>query len=102
MRIKEISDFEKLENIISEVSEKYNFKVYITGWTRKTYDIYKEEKRLSKSEHMARIESLAVNNGEIRFFDDRASNFARELAEAIENAFELKEAVVIREKRPEY
>ena len=102
VKVKGTSDFENLENIITAISRKHHFKVYINGWTRKTYDIYKEDKKLSKAEHMARIESLAVKNGEIRFFDDRAIDFVQELGEALENAFKLKEAFVIREKRPEY
>lgn len=102
VRLRGISDFEKLETMITELSKKHDLKVYVTGWTRKTYDIYKEKKKLSKAEHMARVESLAVDSGEIRFFDDRAKHFVEELAEVMENTFELEEAVVIREKRPEY
>ena len=102
VKVKEFSDPEKLESILTQMCEKHGFKLYISGWTRKTYDVFREEKKLNKADHMARIETLAVNNGEIRFFDDRANTFVQELAEAMEDAFSLEEAVIIREKRPEY
>ena len=102
VRVKGYSEFEKLESTIAEISSKHKLKMYTTGWTRKTYDIFKEDKRQSKAEHMARIESLAMVNGEIRFFDDRAQDFVQELGEALESVFGLEEAVIIREKPPGY
>ena len=102
VQLKEDSDYEKLETIIQEISRKHNYKVFITGWTRKTFDIYDGEKKLNKMKHLARLESLAINNGEIRFFHDGAKDFIHELGEALEREFDIKEAVVIREKPPEY
>ncbi len=96
------SEFETLEKIINDLCPKFNFRLYVEGWTRKTFDIYLEQKKLNKSIHLARIESLATSNGEIHVFDDRAMDFANELGQELEKAFELKEATVIKEKRPEY
>lgn len=102
VKVKNISDSDKLESLINTTCIKHGFKLYIEGWTRKTFDVFKEERRINKLDHLARIESLAVTNGEIRIFDDQAGEFVQELGEAIEEAFDLEEAIVIREKRPEY
>ena len=97
--VRESSEFDRLEAVLNTVCQKHNLKLYVTGWTRKTYDIFLEGKKLSKAEHMARVESLAVSNGEIRFFDDRANDFVRELGEELEKTFDLTEAVLIKEKK---
>ncbi len=72
------------------------------GWTRKTFDVYLEQKKLNKALHFARIESLATSNGEIHVFDDRAMDFANDLGQELEKKFELKEATIIKGNRPEY
>jgi hypothetical protein len=102
VKVKDPSDFDRLEAVMRDTCLNHGLKLYVTGWTRKTYDVFLEGKTLSKAEHMARVESLAMKNGEIRFFDDRAIDFAHALGEALEDSFPLKEAVLIREKRPEY
>jgi len=100
VKLKDIPEYDKLDTILHELCDKHDFKLFVSGWTRKTYDVYWEEKKLSQAVHLARIESLATSNGEIRFFDDRASEFAHELGEAMEQNFGLDEALLIREKRP--
>ncbi len=102
VKMKESSEFERLENLIGNLCLKHDFKLYIEGWTRKTFDVYLEKKKLHKAVHMARIESLATHNGEIHVYDDRSIDFANELGRELEKNFELKEATIIREKRPEY
>ena len=102
VKIKESSEFERLELLLTELCRKHELKLHIAGWTRKTFDVFFEEKKHKKTHHIARIESLAANNGEIRFFDDRALDFAQELGEELERGFDVKEAVLIKEKRPEY
>ena len=102
VKIKSTSDSEQLEEILHRLCKQYGFKLYITGWTRKTYDIFLEGARLSKSEHLVRLESLATTNGEIHFFDERALEFAKDLAAELEQAFTISEATIVHGKRPEY
>ena len=40
---KEPNEYEKLDQIIRETLEKYEFTLYVDGWSRKTYKIYEEE-----------------------------------------------------------
>jgi hypothetical protein len=49
---------------------------------------------------LARVETLVTSNGEIRFFDDRATDFVQELGAALESEFEVSEAILIRDKPP--
>lgn len=102
VKIKDPSEFEKLETLLNSLCEKYNLKLFIDGWTRKTYDVYKNAKRLTNSEHIARIESLAVSNGEIKYFSDDAQDFVTELGESMESTFDIDEVILIKENRPEY
>ncbi len=102
IKVKESSEFDRLESVLNDLCRKHDLKLYIAGWTRKTYDIFLEKKRLDKAEHLVRIESLAVCNGEIRFFGDRAIDFVNDLGQELERIFEIEEAVLIKEKRPEY
>ncbi|MBI2193365.1 MAG: hypothetical protein HYU36_15430 [Planctomycetes bacterium] len=101
VKIQGSSEYDKLDGIVQEACSKHGFKLQVTGWARKTYDIFFEEKKTKKLEHVARVESFATTSGEIRVFDDRALPFAQDLGQALESAFKLTEAVVIREKRPE-
>ena len=68
----------------------------------KTYDIFEENRKLKRSEHLVRIESLAVKTGEIRYFEDKAEGFAKRLGEELESAFDVEEAILIRENKPGY
>jgi len=100
VKVRGEDEFERLDRLISAACERHGLRFYANGWTRKTYDIFLEAARLGKREHMARVESLAVANGEVRVYDDRAHAFAMELARSLETEFKLPEAVVIREKSP--
>ena len=102
VKIKESSEFEQLEKLLEQLCSKHDLKLFVNGWTRKTYDIYKGEKRLSHAEHVARIESLVVSNGEVRYFSDDVLEFVKELGEMLEKTFKIPEAIIIKEKKPEY
>ena len=102
VKLTEASEDNKLEIIIRSLCEKYKLKLYVEGWSRKTYDIFEEDRKTNRSEHMARIESLAAKSGEIRYFDDMVTEFATELGKSIESQLNVEEAVLIRENRPGY
>ncbi|MCJ8329272.1 MAG: hypothetical protein HRT89_08345 [Lentisphaeria bacterium] len=87
---------EKLERLIRECCEKYALVLYVQGWSRKTFDILEPEKNGRHKCLMARIESLAVQNGEILYFDDSVLEFCMELANLFEENFDIKEAQLIK------
>lgn len=96
------SEYDRLDTLIEGLCEKHGFRLSMSGWTRKTYDIFeRDDGRAPSSELLARIESFATTNGEIRIYDARAMQFATELGTAIENEFEVEEAVVLQLPRPE-
>lgn len=100
--VRDASAPEKLEAMLNELCATYQFKLETSGWARKTYDIYWAETRLERARHIARIESLVTTNGEIRYFNDRAVNFAHDLGTWLESEFDIAEAVLIREAAPTY
>jgi hypothetical protein len=100
VKVRGEDEFEKLDRLIREACTRHGFQFYANGWSRKTYDVFLQQERMAKREHLARIESLAVANGELRIYDDRAQAFAMDLGTALEKEFGLKEAVIIREKSP--
>lgn len=99
VKTREPSEYDKLEALVHDLATRHGMKIDVTGWTRKTYDLYVEKTRLSGREILARVESLATSNGEIRVFDARADAFALELGTALEQTFGLPEAVVLHERR---
>ena len=98
VRIQEPTEYDKLDAIMSRVCERHGLKLQVQGWTRKTYDVYREDKVAGTEEHLARVESFATTNGEIRIYSDEAMEFAGELAGELEQAFEIGEAVIVRDK----
>jgi hypothetical protein len=98
--LKSASGAERLDAILNRLCEQHDLKLYVNGWSRKTYDVYREDRRQRTMTHLARVESLASSNGEIRFFDDRAQDFAAELGAALEAELGIPEAVLIREAPP--
>lgn len=95
------ADPERLDGIVAAACKKHGFRLDVEGWTRKTFDVYVGEARNRDSRLVARIESIATTNGEIRVYDDRALAFAQEVGEALEREFGVKEAVVVRDQPPE-
>ena len=48
VKIQEPSEYDKLEEIVENTCKKYGLKLYVAGWTRKTYDIFMEDRKLKK------------------------------------------------------
>lgn len=95
------SDPDRLDRLLADACKKHGFRLDVEGWTRKTYDVYAGQARNRDSVLVARVESIATTNGEIRVFDDRALPLAQELGEALEREFGVKEATIVRDKLPE-
>jgi hypothetical protein len=96
------SEYDTLDRLVRETCAEYSLKLEVSGWTRKTYDVFVETSRLERARHVARVESLSTSNGEIRFYDDCARAFCARLGEQLESAFPIGEAVLIREEAPGY
>jgi hypothetical protein len=90
----EQSDDERLDRIIDQLAQKHDLKLDRTGWARKTYDLYLRDRKGDRLVLLARVETLATVNGEIRVFDDRGLAFAQDLAAELEQTFGLKEATI--------
>jgi hypothetical protein len=99
---KDNSEYDKLDELLRTLCDKHGYKLYVNGWTRKTYDVFIEDASQGSSNHVARIESFATTNGEIHFFDDRVTDFVTELGEQLESVFGVAEATVLRCAQPEY
>ncbi len=97
---KEPSEYDRLEELIRQLCVEYGLKLYVNGWTRKTFDVYREHDQGRRSEHLVRVESLATSNGEVQYFTDDAEAFATRLAAGIEEAFEVPEATLVRSRLP--
>lgn len=96
------SDYDRLEQLVEELARKHELRLSVSGWTRKTFEVFdSDRKRTPGTELLARIESFATTNGEIRVYDDRAMPFAEELGAALEKEFEIGEATLLRLPRPE-
>jgi hypothetical protein len=91
----EQSEDEHLDGLIAQLAQKHGLKLDRTGWSRKTYDLFLHDRAADRSLLVARVETLATVNGEVRVFDDRGLPFARELAEELERTFGLKEATIL-------
>ncbi len=94
-------DSERLDRLLADACKKHGFRLDIEGWTRKTFDIYAGQARNRDNALVARVESLATTNGEIRVYDDRALPLAQEIGEALEREFGVKEATILRDRLPE-
>ena len=92
---------EQLEQLIRSHASKHGLKLEITGWARKTFDLFADEPKARKARAVARLESFATTSGEIKVFDDIAMPFATALAAALEAAFpRVREATLVRERAP--
>ena len=90
----EHSDDERLDGLVARLADKHGLKLDRTGWARKTYDLFVADPKTDRTVLVARVETLATVNGEVRVFDERGLPFAEELAGELERAFALKEATV--------
>jgi hypothetical protein len=102
VKLKDNSEYDKLDELLHTLCDKYGYKLYINGWTRKTYDVFIEDASTASSNHVARIESLATSTGEIHFFDDSVADFVTEVGEQLEATFDIPEATLLRCAQPEY
>jgi uncharacterized protein with GYD domain len=91
----EQSDDERLDTVVARLAAEYGLKLDRTGWARKTYDLFAVDRKSDRMTLVARVETLATMNGEVRVFDDRGLPFAEALAAELERSFGLNEATVL-------
>ena len=89
-------EYERLDLLVQDVAKAHDVDVDITGWTRKTYDLYRVEPRTEVKRLLVRVESFATTNGEVRVLEDDGMSLAQALAERIEQEFDVGEAVIVR------
>lgn len=89
-----------LDKLIRELVDKHGFYLDVTGWTRKTYNVYRSSGRGGPTKLLARIESFVTTSGEIVIFEDEALAFAEELGGELEKQLGVKEAVLLRQPPP--
>lgn len=95
------SDDDRLEQMLAGLCAKHGYRLDVEGWARKTFDIYAGTVRNRDSVLLVRTESFALQNGEIRVYDDRGLPLAQEIGEALERDFGVAEAVVIPDRLPD-
>jgi hypothetical protein len=100
VKIQGSSDEVLLDKLIHELVAKHGFYLDVTGWTRKTYNVYRSSGRGGPTRLLAQIESFVTTSGEIVVFEDEALPFAEELGGAIEKQLGVKEAVLLRRPPP--
>lgn len=102
VRIQEPSPDERLHTLVRELCDRHGLRLDVEGWARRTYDVYVSDGRLGRRRRVARVESFATTNGEIRVYDAAAMPFAAELGARLEQAFPaIGEATILREPPPE-
>lgn len=97
VRMEEPSESLRLDRILNDACEDHGLVLVITGWARKTYDIYREDGETRRRMHLIQVESFATRSGEVIVFHDDGVTAAKAIAEALEEAFGLDEAVLVRQ-----
>ena len=92
---KEQSDDERLDALVERLAEQHGLRLDRTGWARKTYDLYVVDTKTGRMNLVARVESLATSNGEVRVYREPGLPFAEALAAELEQAFGLSDATVL-------
>jgi hypothetical protein len=101
VKIQGKSDYDRLDELVHAAAAKFEWKINTTGWTRKTYDVYRSADSQERTiEVLARVESFATTNGEITIFRDDAMPFAQELGATLEKEFDIEEAVIVQKASP--
>ena len=95
VRTQEPSDAEKLDRILEDAAQKHGLKLIATGWSRKTYDVFSEDPKSRQTTLLIRVESFATTSGEVTLFQPAGEACAREVAESLEQTFEIDEAILI-------
>lgn len=90
------SEYDRLDALVRAVVAEHELHLDVTGWTRKTYDIYDGVGRHESRKLLARVESFATTNGEVQVFDDAGLKVAEGIAAGLEREFDCGEAVVVR------
>ena len=75
--------------------QRHGLKLVITGWSRKTYDVFSEDPGSRQTTLLFRVESFATTSGEVMLFEAAGETCAREVALSLEQTFEIDEAVLI-------
>lgn len=99
VRIQGPSDYERLDALVRRLVAARGLHLDVTGWTRKTYDVYTATVNARPGELLLRVESFATTSGEIVVFDDRGMDLAAALGAELEREFGLSEATVVRRPR---
>ena len=95
-----VSDYDRLDALLRQLTAELGLHLEVTGWTRKTYTVWQRASRFDAGTLLAQVESFATTNGEIRVFDDAGLPFAERLGQALEEQFPVGEAVIQRVPRP--
>ena len=96
VRIHGLSEYDRLDALVRRVVGEFDFELDVTGWTRKTYDVYHGKQHGKGGLLIARVESFATTNGEVVVYDDLALPLAERLGLALEQEFGISEAVIVR------
>ena len=87
-----------LDAIVKKLCATHDLTLYVEGWSRRSYRIYREEDtRSRKKELFASLDRMAIQSGVITYYADDALNFCLELGEALEREFGIEEAVLHRD-----
>ena len=90
-------EHERLNEMVERLAAAQGLVLDITGWSHRTYDVYRVESRLGARLRVARLDSFATRSGEIQVFDDLGLPFAQALGAELEQAFAIGEAVIKRQ-----
>ncbi len=93
------SEYDRLDALVHELVAEHGLHLDLTGWTRKTYDVYDGDGRHPQRKLLVRVESFATTNGEVEVFDEAGMGLAEAIATRLEAEFGVAEAVVVRKSR---
>ncbi|MAG54763.1 MAG: hypothetical protein CMJ83_00575 [Planctomycetes bacterium] len=96
VRTQEPSDAERLDRIMAETTERHALKLVVTGWARKTYDVFRVDPESRLTVLLLRVESFATQSGEVQVFEESAMTAAQDIAIELEKAFGLEDAIIVR------
>lgn len=94
VRTENESPEERFEALLERLVEEQSLRLDITGWSRKTYDIYDGGDRHATRRLLLRVESYTLTSGEIDLYDPAAQPLAIAIGEALERDFGITESVI--------
>jgi hypothetical protein len=100
VRIEGPSTSDRLDALVRRLAAEHGLHLDVTGWARRTYDLYTPTVHARPGELQARIESFVTTSGEILVFDERALGFAQAFGAALERDFGIAEATITQRPRP--